>query len=121
MTSEHGDDDLCVSDVDLRLPPFWTADPELWFIQVGSQFVARRITSDITKYHHVVSSLPPATACEIRDVLLAPPDEDAYKTLKQTLIRRVTPSETQRLQQLLREAELGDRKPSQLLRHMQQL
>lgn len=112
---------MAVSAVDVKLPPFWTADPELWFLQVESQFAARRITADQPKYHHVVSSLPPATASEIRDLLLAPPAENAYNTLKQTLIRRVTPSEPQRLQQLLREADLGDRTPSQLLRHMQQL
>ncbi|KAH6927826.1 hypothetical protein HPB50_008966 [Hyalomma asiaticum] len=58
---------------------------------------------------------------EIRDLLLAPPVENAYATLKETLVRRVTPSEPQRLQQLLRGTELGDRTPSQLLRHMQQL
>ncbi|KAG0424443.1 hypothetical protein HPB47_028380 [Ixodes persulcatus] len=68
-----------------------------------------------------LNSLPNATACEIRDLLFAPPAEDAYKTLKETLIRRVTPSEPQRFQQLLSETELGDRTPSQLLRPMQQL
>ncbi|KAG0442013.1 hypothetical protein HPB47_015797, partial [Ixodes persulcatus] len=51
--------------------------------------------------------------CEIWDLLLAPPAEEAYKTPKETLIRWVTPSELQRLQRLLHEA--------QLLRHMQQL
>ncbi|XP_075526581.1 uncharacterized protein LOC142558317 [Dermacentor variabilis] len=60
-------------------------------------------------------------ACEVRDLLLTPPAENAYQMLKETLIRRVTPTELERLQQLLREAELGDRRPSQLLRHMQQL
>lgn len=110
-----------VSAVDGKLPPFWTADPALWFIQVESQFAARRITADLTKYHYVVSSLPPAIASEIRDLLLAPPVENAYATLKETLVRRITPSEPQRLQQLLRGTELGDRTPSQLLRHMQQL
>ncbi|CAN7993850.1 unnamed protein product, partial [Ixodes hexagonus] len=110
-----------VSAVNIKLPPFWTADPELWFLQVESQFTARHITADLTKYHHVVSSLPPTTASEIRDLLFAPPANDAYGTLKRTLIRRVTPSEPQRLQQLLREADLGDRTPSQLLRQMQQL
>lgn len=121
MTSPQEHDPLSVSTVNIKLPPFWTSDPELWFIQVESQFAARRITADLTKYHHVVSSLPPATACEIRDLLFAPPAEDAYKTLKETLIRRVTPSEPQRFQQLLRETELADRTPSQLLRQMQQL
>ncbi|XP_037573945.1 uncharacterized protein LOC119456289 [Dermacentor silvarum] len=97
-----------ISAVDVKLPPFWTADPELWFLQVESQFTARRITADQTKYHHVVGSLPPTTASEVRDLLVAPPAVNAYTTLK-------------RLQQLLHGAELGDRTPSQLLRHMQQL
>ncbi|KAL3181862.1 hypothetical protein MRX96_008164 [Rhipicephalus microplus] len=110
-----------VFSVDGKLPLFWTADPALWFIQVESQFAARRITADLTKYHYVVSSLPPAIASEIRNLLLAPPVENAYATLKETLIRPVTPSEPQRLQQLLHGTELGDRTPSQLLRHMQQL
>ncbi|XP_037580380.1 uncharacterized protein LOC119463625 [Dermacentor silvarum] len=110
-----------ISAVDVKLPPFWTADPELWFLQVESQFAARRITADQTKYHHVVGSLPPKTASEVRDLLVAPPAVHAYTTLKQLLIRRLTPSEPQRLKQLLHGAELGDRTPSQLLRDMQQL
>ncbi|KAH9382922.1 hypothetical protein HPB48_023552 [Haemaphysalis longicornis] len=110
-----------VSSVDGKLPPFWTADPALWFIQVESQVAARRITADLTKYHYVVSSLPPDIASEIRDLLLAPPVENAYPMLKETRVRRVTPSEPQRLQQLLRDTQLGDRTPSELLRHMKQL
>lgn len=110
-----------ISAVDIRLPPFWTADPQLWFLQVESQFTARRITAEVTKYHHVVASLPPAIASEIRDLLVAPPAENEYTTLKQLLISRLTPSEPQRLQQLLHDTELGDRTPSQLLRHMRQL
>ncbi|KAH6940259.1 hypothetical protein HPB50_026455 [Hyalomma asiaticum] len=40
--------------------------------------------------------------------------ENAYTTLKQLLISRLTPSEPQRLQQLLHHTELGDRTHSQL-------
>ncbi|KAG0425484.1 hypothetical protein HPB47_027355 [Ixodes persulcatus] len=92
MTSEQDQNALSVSTVSIKLPPFRTANPELWFVQVESQFAARRITSDLTRYHHLVSSLPPATACEIRDLLLAPPAEEAYKTPKETLIRRRLPT-----------------------------
>ncbi|KAH6933752.1 hypothetical protein HPB50_017756 [Hyalomma asiaticum] len=50
-----------------------------------------------------------------------PAEQNAYTALKQLLIRRLTPSEPQRLQQLLHNTELGDRTPSQLLRQMRQL
>ncbi|XP_037579866.1 uncharacterized protein LOC119462607 [Dermacentor silvarum] len=121
MDTPQGTEIPTLSGVDVKLPPFWTADPALWFIQVESQFAARRITADSTKYHYVVSSLPPSTASEVRDLLLSPSADNVYEALKATLIRRITPSESQRLQQLLHEANLGDRTPSQLLRHMQQL
>ncbi|KAG0426012.1 hypothetical protein HPB47_026831 [Ixodes persulcatus] len=121
MTSQQEHDPLSVSTVNIKLPSFWTSHPEPWFIQVESQFAAPRITANLTKYHHVMSSLPPATECEIRDLLFTPPAEDAYKTLKETLIRRVTPSEPQKFQQLLRKTEFGDRTPSHLLRQMKLL
>ncbi|KAH9371127.1 hypothetical protein HPB48_004484 [Haemaphysalis longicornis] len=109
------------SSVDGKLPPFWTADPALWFIQVESQFTARCITTDLTKCHYVFSSLPPAIASEVGNLLLGSPVENAHATLKETLVRGVTPSKPQRLQRSLRDTELGDHTPSQLLRHIQQL
>ncbi|KAM7306540.1 hypothetical protein ISCGN_010243 [Ixodes scapularis] len=96
MNEQLSSDVPMVAAVDVKLPPFRTADPELWFLQVESQFAARRITADLTKYHHVVSSLPPATASEVRDLLFSPPAEDPYSTLKRTLIRRASTSEPQR-------------------------
>ncbi|PIK50430.1 hypothetical protein BSL78_12669 [Apostichopus japonicus] len=88
---------------------------------VEAQFATKRVTSQDTKYSYIVASLTPDIAQEVRDLLLSPPQADRYKTLKDTLIKRTAVSEQQRLQQLLNEVTLGDRKPSQLLRHMQQL
>lgn len=50
-----------------------------------------------------------------------PPDGMSYTALKEALIQRTAASEARHLQQLLNAAEIGDRKPSQLLCHMEQL
>lgn len=105
----------------LRLPRFWPADPQIWFAQVESQFATARVTSQTQKFHHVIATLPPDIAAEIRDLVLTPPAVTPYDTLKAELIHRTTSSEQRRLQQLLTSEELGDRKPTQLLRRLQQL
>ena len=68
----------------------------------------------------MIASLSPEIACEVRDLLIRPPEDRPYDTLKTELIKRMAASEQRKLQQLIGE-ELGDRKPTQLLRRMQQL
>ena len=65
-----------VSVVNLRLLPFWPADPELGFMQVEAQFSCRRITSQNSRFDHVVASLSPDFAAEVRDLLLRPPADN---------------------------------------------
>lgn len=110
-----------VAAVSVKIPPFWPADPLVWFAQVEAQFATRNITNQRTRFDHVVAALSNEFATEVRDIILNPPEADAYSRLKDLLIKRTAASERKRLQLLFTSEELGDRKPTQLLRRMQQL
>ncbi|XP_037555559.1 uncharacterized protein LOC119432468 [Dermacentor silvarum] len=85
----------------LKLPEFWQSDSELWFLSVEPLFRRHRVTSQTARYDYVIGALPPAVIA--------------------ILIRRTAESEKRRLQQLLTAEEIGDRKPTELLRRMRHL
>ena len=105
----------------LKIPDFSISNPRVWLLQVEAQFHARRITSQETKYYHVVAAIPTSVAEQLVDVLDPIPKDVPYDTLKAALLERTSASEERRLQQLLSDVELGDRTPSQLLRYMRSL
>lgn len=107
--------------VGVRVPPFWPEEPALWFAQVESQFTLSKITTDETKFCYLVSQLDHQYAAEVKDIITCPPQTDKYLKLKSELIKRLSASQEKRVKQLIMHEELGDRKPSQFLRHMQSL
>lgn len=68
-----------------------------------------------------VSHIETRHAKEIKDLITLPPGANKYETIKKTLIQRLSVSQEQQIRQLLEHEEIGDRKPSQFLRHLQNL
>ncbi|XP_065197783.1 uncharacterized protein LOC135829307 [Sycon ciliatum] len=110
-----------IAPVNFKLPPFWPGDPQLWFAQAEAHFSNHRINTSRARYNVIVSSLAPEFATEIRDLLIAPPEDEPYAKLRAALTTRTQKSEQIRLRELLSTADVGDSKPSKVLRRMQQL
>lgn len=110
-----------VNAVGVKIPPFWAEEPALWFAQLEGQFLLANITSDSTRFYHVVSNLEHKYAAEVKEIITNPPASGKYEKLRSELVSRLSASREQRLRQLLSREELGDRKPSQFLRHLRNL
>lgn len=107
--------------VSVKHAPFNRDDPEIWFLQLEAQFGLAGVVADNTKYSYLVSAIDNETVKCVRDKLLVPPNANKYDLLKQTIIERLCDSAKAKLNRLLSGMQLGDKKPSQLLREMQTL
>ncbi|XP_073963078.1 uncharacterized protein [Choristoneura fumiferana] len=107
--------------VGVRVPAFWPEKPAIWFAQIESQFAISNITADSTKFYYVVAQLDAQHAAEVEDIIITPPAVDKYVRLKNELIKRLSASREKKVHQLLNDEELGDRRPSQFLRHLRHL
>lgn len=110
-----------VNRVAIKIPPFWQKNPARWFSQTESQFAIANITQDDTKFHHIVANLDASIAEEVGDIIDSPPQEGKYDALKKEVIARLSTSTEQRIRRLLEGEEMGDRRPSQFLRHLRGL
>lgn len=110
-----------ISRIAVRPPPFWPEEPTVWFAQLEGNFNLAGIKDDDTKYYYVQSTLEHRYAAEVKDIIVSPPAKNKYEKLKSELIKRLSASREKEVQQLLIHEKLGDRRPSQFLRHLQHL
>lgn len=66
----------------------------------------------------MISQLDHWYATEVEHIITSPPDQDPYTTLRNELMRQLSPSREQCIRQLLTLEKMGDRKLSQFLRHL---
>ncbi|CAE1304834.1 unnamed protein product [Acanthosepion pharaonis] len=104
-----------------NIPAFNTTNTKSWFVQIQALFDAKRITSQRTRYCYLVEKLPADNVEEVMDLLENVPDDNPYDRLKEAILKRTGASNEAMLRNLFTQVELGDRTPSQLLRHMRTL
>ncbi|GFV86518.1 transposon Tf2-9 polyprotein [Trichonephila clavipes] len=78
----------------------------------------KAITDSRTKFNYIITHLPPEAATIIRDVIMNPDPVEPYEKVRTELIKRSGESSHQEIRKLLIGEELGDRRPSELLRVM---
>lgn len=112
--------DLSAITVSSRIPDFWTDLPRVWFIQFEA-VIGPQHQPDVVKYNMVITKLGKNVIHQVSDILINPPDTDRYNAIKNRLLNIYEESETRKVQKLISEMELGDQRPSQLLRRMKDL
>ena len=105
-----------------RAPAFTSHDPALWFTILEVNFRAHNITTSLSKFSYACTSLPADVISQVADVIAAASTADTpYEDLKTAVLARLESSVTSRLRELLSKEELGNEKPSDLLRRMKRL
>lgn len=104
-----------------KLPPFSVRDPAFWIHRLDTYFTCCGITDQVLKYQITANEIPEPFASELRDLLISMPEADPYDKLRDGILGRFAESRTQRVRRLLAGETLGDRRPSQFLRHLQHL
>lgn len=120
MIPNFGDNVVCAIRTP-KLPEFLKERPDLWFYMVESEFSNCGTRSDDTKFNTVIRALGADTLQYITDILRSPPTTTKYEILKSTLLKRVSDSREKQVQRLLNDLTLSEKKPSQLMREMQDL
>lgn len=113
------DEERKIFGVSVKLPQFWQQQPEIYFEQAEASFRNAGVTRSRTKYDYLLVALPVDVAIDVQDVMVkCRTDSDPYETMKEQLIKRNTASNTHRVEQLLSNATMGDRTPSNFYRWM---
>lgn len=107
--------------VEVKFPPFWPNDVQLWFKASENLFNLKGIVSEKDKFALLFASL---SINQLRKLQTYSADLDfrnSYAELKEALLKIYLPNRDKDLSELLYHTELGDKKPSELLAHMRKL
>ncbi|XP_017474118.1 PREDICTED: uncharacterized protein LOC108364785 [Rhagoletis zephyria] len=91
---------------------------DAYFYSLDFWFEATGIIADTAKFNIVLASVPPAKLMELRAIIDAAPAMQKYQYIRTKLSENFAESQQRRLQRVLRDMPLGDRRPSDLFNEM---
>lgn len=103
-----------------RLSDFWPDQPRVWFIRTEAILTPQKL-GDEAKFDLIISKLSKDVIAQVTDILINPPTTGKYEFLKNRLLAIYEESHNRQIEKLISELELGDQKPSHLLRRMKEL
>lgn len=98
--------------------PFWSEDPEGWFMLMEQQFESAKVRTDSEKFMLITKELDQQTRKLASATLQTTRAGNRYPHLKKAILSRMSIPYAERLRSVLTEMELGDKKPSWLLSEM---
>lgn len=106
--------------VSFQLPKFYRQNPSLWFYHLEAQFENNQIFQEKIRLNYLLGNID-WDITEIIVEIIKGDKEDKYSLAKKRILVTFEESTANKLKKLTGEIELGDLRPSQLLRKMQVL
>lgn len=118
---ESKQESQAIAAASLKIPAFFTDDPELWFVRIEAQFRTKAITQDETKFDYICGALDGTIAKDVKKALKNPPDTNKYENLKTALLGVFGQTQAQKDAALLNMEGLGDQTASAIWRRIESL
>lgn len=105
----------------LPMPTVTNTNIEAWFTSMEYWFDASGITADRQRFSTILAAIDPNVLAQLTDVLREQPEIGKYDFIKRKLIAHFADSEQRKLNRLLSEMPLGDKRPSELFHEMKRV
>lgn len=96
-----------------------------YYIELGHYVHVGKVSIRLLRSRCIQVKVPPVIESDIlsfvSDIVLTPPPNNLYNAIKARLIKQFTDSDSKKLHSLLNDLQIGDMKPSNLLRKMREL
>lgn len=105
----------------LPMPAVTNTNIEAWFITMDFWFTACGINDDHQRFATVLAAMDPNVVAQLIEVVREAPLNGKFEFIKSKLVAHFADSEQRKLNRLLSEMPLGDKRPSELFHEMKRV